>query len=834
MADPRQTLHELIRRFGTSLAEDSLRCKGMLRDLCGSSKREIAGLVAAIEEKVTTELLKPHPIPVSLRANMIIRLETHRGLAPDLAMWTVDTWGLVLGVWTQAELDQFPSIAPPPSSTPPVTNHSSEPILDLPVVEVEPPQLDITQDLPLTATERQRGGKKAIVLDNGKRLEVNLPGGLTVGQKLRLQGQGKRDFITGSVGDLYLVVKERSESSQPTTQVDIDPYQQSQVPQTEWNIDQVPLESEKGVYYQKLQNLLKTQNWEKADSETYRLMINIVGRTEGDWIRENELLNFPYKDLRTIDRLWLNASQGFYGFSIQKEIYVRCGAKLNGKYPGDAIWYEFCTAVAWRVNKQWKNYKDLTWNSIHVQGHLPNCRSLLGDWSSIFIPSVALRLVNQNSSLLSQRTASPPLPQVPKARAASQQAQPTQLQWNINQISLESEKGVDYQQLRDLLKAQNWKEADQETYRLMVMAARGNNEENYIRDEELRNFPCKDLKTIDRLWINASQGRYGFSIQKEIYLRCGAKLDGTYPGDEVWEKFGTEVGWRVNNQWLDYEKLTWNSIHVRGHLPGGANKTGFGRGGWLVFVDGWRKLFSRIETCTAIEINPNTPTNKGFDLPNNGGRLDLIEVPGGTLVMEGGHRVNLKSFWIGKYPVTQRQYQAVMGKNPSHFKGNLERPVENVSWHDAIAFCEELSQQLGETIDLPSETQWEWAARGATKSKGYTYAGSNNLDEVGWYYENSGSKTHPVGQKKPNELGIYDMSGNVWEWCKDNWTGKANVLPQNGAALTQGGTSDRRAARGGSWLYDPGFCRCALRSGYDPGLRVYDRGFRGCVAASAL
>ena len=121
MADPRQTLHELIRRFGTSLAEDSLRCKGMLRDLCGSSKREIAGLVAAIEEKVTTELLKPHPIPVSLRANMIIRLETHRGLAPDLAMWTVDTWGLVLGVWTQAELDQFPPIAPPPSSTTPVS-----------------------------------------------------------------------------------------------------------------------------------------------------------------------------------------------------------------------------------------------------------------------------------------------------------------------------------------------------------------------------------------------------------------------------------------------------------------------------------------------------------------------------------------------------------------------------------------------------------------------------------------------------------------------------------------------------------------------------------------
>ncbi|MGA1410950.1 MAG: hypothetical protein ACO37W_14590, partial [Prochlorotrichaceae cyanobacterium] len=197
MADPRQTLQDLIRRFGTSLAEDPQRCKGMLRDLCGSSKREIAGLVAAIEEKVTTELLKPHPLLVSLRANMIRRLEDHRALTPDIAMWTVDTWGLALGIWTQAELDQFPSIAPPSSSTPPVTNHSSEPILDLPAVEVEPPQLDLTQDLLLTASERQRGGKKEVILDNGKRLEVPLPGGLSVGQKVRLRGQGKRDPATG-------------------------------------------------------------------------------------------------------------------------------------------------------------------------------------------------------------------------------------------------------------------------------------------------------------------------------------------------------------------------------------------------------------------------------------------------------------------------------------------------------------------------------------------------------------------------------------------------------------------------------------------------------------
>ncbi|MFZ9740170.1 MAG: SUMF1/EgtB/PvdO family nonheme iron enzyme, partial [Prochlorotrichaceae cyanobacterium] len=366
-------------------------------------------------------------------ANMIRRLEDHRALTPDIAMWTVDTWGLVLGVWTQAELDQFPSIAPQPTSTTaPVTTPGASSILDLPVVEVEPvepPQLDITQDLPLTASERQKGVKKAIVLDSGKRLEVPLPGGLSVGQKVRLRGQGKRDPATGTVGDLYLVVKEQAAPPQP----------------------------------------------------------------------------------------------------------------------------------------------------------------------------------------------SPPV----------------------------------------------------------------------------------------------------------------------------------------------------------------------GTG------------------------------NLSFDLPNNGGKLELIAVPAGTLVMRGGHRVQLPTFHIGKYPVTQRQYQAVMNNNPSHFSGQ-DNPVEQVSWHNAQAFCTELTKILkrqgGYEVNLPSETMWEWAARGATKSKGYTYAGSNKLDEVGWYYNNSGNKTHPVGQKKPNELGIYDMSGNVWEFCLDNWTKNARQLPLDGTPLTNGGDSHLRALRGGSFNYYARNARSADRN----------------------
>ncbi|MFZ9736563.1 MAG: formylglycine-generating enzyme family protein, partial [Prochlorotrichaceae cyanobacterium] len=221
-----------------------------------------------------------------------------------------------------------------------------------------------------------------------------------------------------------------------------------------------------------------------------------------------------------------------------------------------------------------------------------------------------------------------------------------------------------------------------------------------------------------------------------------------------------------------------------------------------------------------------------FDLPNNGGTLELIGVPGGTLTMAGGHQVQLQPFLLGKYPVTQRQYQGVMGVYPSNFKGNLDCPVERINWHDAIAFCKTLSQILSYPIDLPSETQWEWAARGATQSQGYTYAGSNILDEVGWYESNSYRTTHPVGQKKPNELGLYDMSGNVWEWCKDHWTAKVEELPVDGTPLTRGGHPGLRLLRGGSWYGASRGCHSTSRVLNNPDNRYPFNGFR--VAARSL
>ena len=218
----------------------------------------------------------------------------------------------------------------------------------------------------------------------------------------------------------------------------------------------------------------------------------------------------------------------------------------------------------------------------------------------------------------------------------------------------------------------------------------------------------------------------------------------------------------------------------------------------------------------------------------NGVKLELVKVAAGCFNMGSNkygnelpiHRVNLYEFLIGKYPVTQAQYQAVMGNNPSNFEG-AQNPVEKVNWHDVMDFCQKLSQKTGQKLRLPSEAEWEYAAKGGNQSKAYEYAGSNSLDEVGWYSDNSGSKTHPVGQKKANELGIYDMSGNVCEWCLDDWhesyQGKPDHLKNNGKGKNNGNKpwgemslniTDNRShlLRGGSWFGDTGNCRSTFRN----------------------
>ncbi len=202
----------------------------------------------------------------------------------------------------------------------------------------------------------------------------------------------------------------------------------------------------------------------------------------------------------------------------------------------------------------------------------------------------------------------------------------------------------------------------------------------------------------------------------------------------------------------------------------------------------------------------------------------MVDVEGGSFTMgatsEQGsdaykwekpvHKVTLSNYAIGETEVTQALWQAVMGSNPSRFTGDEQRPVEQVSWNDCQTFIKKLNQLTGENFRLPTEAEWEYAARGGKSSRGYKYSGGNNIDDVAWYTSNSSSITHVVKTKKANELGIYDMSGNVWEWCSD-WYGEYSSSAQTNPKGPYSGSS--RIIRGGGFINGAGSCRVSLRGG---------------------
>ena len=191
------------------------------------------------------------------------------------------------------------------------------------------------------------------------------------------------------------------------------------------------------------------------------------------------------------------------------------------------------------------------------------------------------------------------------------------------------------------------------------------------------------------------------------------------------------------------------------------------------------------------------------------------------------HKVTLSDYYIGETEVTQALWSAVMGTNPSYFTGN-NNPVEKVSYTDCIEFIDKLNEMFsgrlnGMKFALPTEAQWEFAARGGNKSRGYKYSGSNYIGDVAWYDNNSDSKTHPVAQKRPNELGLYDMSGNVWEWCRDWYGGYSSSSQTNPIGPTNGSS---RVNRGGGWRNDARYCRVSYRLNYDPSYGSFNLGFR--------
>lgn len=219
---------------------------------------------------------------------------------------------------------------------------------------------------------------------------------------------------------------------------------------------------------------------------------------------------------------------------------------------------------------------------------------------------------------------------------------------------------------------------------------------------------------------------------------------------------------------------------------------------------------------------------------------NIVEVKGGIFRMEGEpeqgidagdyserpvHSVKLDDFRICRYPVTQGEWQALMGHNPSHFRGDPNLPVEMVSWDDAESFIVHLNSITSGGYRLPTVPEWEYAALGGEKTRGYKYSGGNLVDEVAWTVNNSNKMTHPVGQLTPNELGLFDMSGNLWEWCKDLYREyDADTIRPKLSKLT---SVHCREMRGGCWSNDPYAARVKSRSSYYPVNRPFDTiGFR--------
>lgn len=251
-------------------------------------------------------------------------------------------------------------------------------------------------------------------------------------------------------------------------------------------------------------------------------------------------------------------------------------------------------------------------------------------------------------------------------------------------------------------------------------------------------------------------------------------------------------------------------------------------------------LIPDLKKILSIDFDPVKPvpkiTENAISFAIGLHQLEMIRVNGGSLVIgatseqsmfaesneEPAHKVSLPTFYISKYPITQDIWEFVMGYNKSHFrhkdeKSYMEHPAESLTYDEAKEFVCRLSKLTNVPFSLPTEEEWEYAARGGQKSHGFRYAGSNDIDEVAWYRDNANGKTHPVGKKKPNELGLYDMSGNVWEWTETPAHSYATDIETGGNIFIR---------RGGSWWHEAKNCRVSRRYASDHTKKTSGLGLR--------
>ena len=318
-------------------------------------------------------------------------------------------------------------------------------------------------------------------------------------------------------------------------------------------LEEIELKSAKGIDYRNLEDLLKRQQWKQADKETARVMLQVANRTKEGWLRVEDIDNFPCEDLRTIDQLWVKYSGGRFGFSVQAKIYRELGGTREYN---ERVWDAFGDRVGWRVNNSWIFYSDVTFDLKAPEGHLPiegiGWEDVVWGWG--WDDGLV-------GGLFSRVEICKTITETPKPAASPE-------------IELKSANGIDYTKLRDLLKRQQWKQADQETATVMLQVA-NRIKEGWLRGEDIDNFPCEDLRTIDQLWVKYSGGRFGFSVQAKIYRELGGTRD---YNEEIWNAFGDKVGWLVNKHWIYYDTVTFDDNKApQGHLPFGIDRLSIAR-----------------------------------------------------------------------------------------------------------------------------------------------------------------------------------------------------------------------------------------------------------------
>ena len=345
------------------------------------------------------------------------------------------------------------------------------------------------------------------------------------------------------------------------------------------------------------------------------------------------------------------------------------------------------------------------------------------------------------------------------------------------------------------------------------------------------NLPDRSLRNVRYSGVSSTSGSTIQGVQDGIFVTF--KFTDTRIGDEPielrhvneWYYVNSTGTWEQNSEFNPSENL---DVTV---TPNGV----------LVFLvlDCSSSLgtdFPKLKEAAKAFVRGLTSEVLSPTYTVGGVTFEMVAVDGGTFDMGHSgtsgeadelpvHPVTVGDFAIGRTPVTQALWQAVMGSNPSKFAGDPNRPVDKVSWNDCQTFISKLNALTSQAFRLPTEAEWEYAARGGNKAMATAYAGGNNLNTLGWFGENSDNTTHPVGQKQANELGLYDMSGNVWEWCSDYYSSSYySISPRENPTGPSSGSYHVR--RGGSWDSADTDCRVANRDNYGSTFRKSINGLR--------